>query len=119
MLSTDENAFICDMAETYHILDYKALPVDLLAVLASGLRDNSRIKMKIAGFNYIPPEIVLPQIADHLMVIRKILGNDKKKPKYMSDILFERTRKAEPPKRFNSGADFDKAWKRLAGENHG
>ena len=32
------------MAETYHILDYRALPATLLATLVAGLRENSRIR---------------------------------------------------------------------------
>ena len=120
MLSTDESLFICDMAETYHILDYKALPVNLLAVLASGLRENSRIKMKIAGITYIPPEVVLPQVADYLMLIAKSLGGSKKKLTFMTDIMYSKEDKKQKPARgFNSGADFDAAWKRLTGDNNG
>ena len=49
MLGTDEEALICDLAETYHVLNYKALPVKTVALFASGLRDSARIKMKISG----------------------------------------------------------------------
>ena len=49
MLATDEDALVCDLAETYGILDLEALPVQKLAVLSCGLRDNSRIKLKLAG----------------------------------------------------------------------
>lgn len=38
-----EEALICDLAETYHILDYKQLPLRTVAVLASGLRQDARI----------------------------------------------------------------------------
>lgn len=70
MVATDEDALVCDFAETYHIMDYKALPVRQRAVLASGLRDNSRIKMKMAGMTEIPVETVVPQIADSLNLLR-------------------------------------------------
>lgn len=112
MLSEDEDAFICDMAETYHILDYRALPVTLLATLASGLRENSRIKMKMAGANYIPPEVVIPQAVDYLMMIMKILNGDKKKSKYMTDLVFG-SKKKDPTVKFKSGEDFNKAWARM------
>lgn len=49
MRALDEDALICDFAETYHILDFKALPVRLQATLACGLRENSRIKMRMTG----------------------------------------------------------------------
>ncbi len=49
MASTDEDALICDFAETYHIYDYRSLPLGYAATLAIGLRENSRIKIKMTG----------------------------------------------------------------------
>ena len=49
MIAADRDALVCDLAETYGILDYKALPVGLLAALSSGLRENSRIRLRLAG----------------------------------------------------------------------
>lgn len=43
MILTDEDALICDLAETYNVLDYRALPVRTTAALASGLRADARI----------------------------------------------------------------------------
>lgn len=39
----------CDMAETYHALDWRALGLPLAATLAAGLRENSRTRMALAG----------------------------------------------------------------------
>ena len=66
MLNTDEEALICDMAETYHVFDYKALPVRMAALLASGLRDNSRIKMKISGQKASNETILTAMAVDRL-----------------------------------------------------
>ena len=41
MIATDEDALICDFAETYHIYDYRSLDVEYAATLAYGLRDDS------------------------------------------------------------------------------
>jgi hypothetical protein len=49
MLHNDEDALICDFAETYHVFDWTALPVHLCATLAAGLRENSRSKLALAG----------------------------------------------------------------------
>ena len=49
MINLDEDAIICDLAETYHILDYKGLPLKLVATLCNGLSEDSRIKRKIAN----------------------------------------------------------------------
>lgn len=48
LLALDEDALICDLAETYHILDYKSVPVKTLAVLAAGLNEDARSKRKAA-----------------------------------------------------------------------
>ena len=47
MMAVDRDAWICDLAETYRIFDYRALPVGLLATLSFGLREDSRIKQKM------------------------------------------------------------------------
>lgn len=47
MLATDEDAFICDMAETYGVLNWRALDVRLAGTLAAGLRPFARIWEKI------------------------------------------------------------------------
>lgn len=110
MLCVDEDAVICDLAETYHILDYKALPVKLLAVLCSGLRDDSRIKMRMADVTYIPPAIVLPQIADTLTLFRYAMSKDADKPKLMTEIMAGH-KKTE--KGYASAEDYNAARERI------
>jgi hypothetical protein len=66
MLSEDRDALICDMAETYHIYNMWALPVETVATLACGLREDSRIKLRLAGMEYIPPYMALIRIHDLL-----------------------------------------------------
>lgn len=70
MIAYDEEALICDFAETYHIYDYKELPVKQCAILAVGLRDDSRIKSKMGGINTTLNLIFLAEIIDaiHLLV---------------------------------------------------
>jgi len=48
MIHTDEDALICDLAETYHIFNYRELPPSLAATLSVGLKDDSRIKKEVA-----------------------------------------------------------------------
>ena len=47
MIAVDENALMCDLAETYGIYHYRQLPPTLVAVFCSGLRENSRIKNEV------------------------------------------------------------------------
>ena len=69
MLRTSEDALICDMAETYHVYNWRALPVQTAAVLAVGLRDDSRVKMMMAGSRHTAKELLLAGIADRLSVL--------------------------------------------------
>lgn len=89
MLTFDRNALICDLAETYGIYDYRALPVMTLAALASGLRPDSRIKMKMANIKETSSEVLLIQIFDLLQMMRYQWFATKKDPppKLLSDIL--------------------------------
>lgn len=66
MIKCDEDALICDFAETYHIYNYKSLPVTLVATLASGLRDDSRIKLKLNKQRVSNTDLLLSVIADRL-----------------------------------------------------
>lgn len=49
MMATDEDALICDFAETYHIYDYRQLKPSYAATLAAGLREDSRIRTILGG----------------------------------------------------------------------
>lgn len=49
MITEDEDALICDMAETYGVFDIYSLPLTTLATLACGLRADSRIMLKLRG----------------------------------------------------------------------
>lgn len=70
MIRTDRDALVCDLAETYHILDdLGLLPARKVAVLSVGLRDDSRIKMKMSGISVPHDIILLAQIVDRLNLI--------------------------------------------------
>ena len=112
MLSEDRDAVICDLAETYHILDYKAVPVQTLATLCAGLRDDSRIKMHLSGFNYVPDVFTNTHISDELTLIRYFLTGNRKEPKLYQDIMNGK-RKQNNTVGYSSPEEFEKARKRL------
>lgn len=64
MLALDRNAFICDMAETYQIYDYRRVPGRYLGILAAGLGVSSRIWKKRNGVRGSVTEVLLAQILD-------------------------------------------------------
>ncbi len=61
-----EELLICDLAETYGIYDFRSLPARTVATLACGLRENSRIKMKLSGEEATFEQMMLINIYDRL-----------------------------------------------------
>ena len=68
MIKLDEDALICDFAETYRIYDYRALPARLAATYAAGLRHDARIMEKISGTQVPIDTLLLASIADGIHV---------------------------------------------------
>ena len=94
MIATDEEAFICDMAETYQILDYKRVPGRLLGTLDSVLRDDSRIKMKMSGTLASTDTILLANIMDCVQLLLWAQTEDgqhgRNKPKSIAQRFYAR-----------------------------
>ena len=121
MIGLGEDLLICDFAETYHIYDYKQLPVVYAAILAVGLRDNSRIKMRIAEAKGTFEEKLLSMIYDTVNVIKYYHTQDaaegKNPPEMITPKLFDKNYKDKNEKKpedeymhFASGDDFKRAW---------
>ena len=121
MIMTDESAFICDMAETYHIFDYKALPIGLLCTLASGLRENSRIRCKMANLPISMDTFFYAGIYDKLSLLWWAQTEDahhqKNRPEAILPSLLGIVKEEEKQvETFTSGDDFMAAWKALGGK---
>lgn len=91
MISADEDALICDLAETYHIYDYRALPVSYVAALACGLGEDSRIKRIISGQKVSTQTMLLAAIADRLGLLCWMQSEDARdghnRPKSILDAM--------------------------------
>lgn len=116
MINTDEDALICDLAETYQICDYRSLPCKVVATFSCGLRNNSRIKMKLANMTVTPEEMLLASISDNTRMIAWLHTKDaetgRNRPKTLLSLLFEE----KTVTTFETGEEFDKEWKRLTQE---
>lgn len=114
MIKLDEDALICDLAETYQIYDYKQLPPMRIAVFSIGLRDNSRIKMKASGQTVSIDTLLLAGISDKLSTLVWFQTEDgqkgKNRPTSIIDLFTNnKTESNEDVIVFNSGEDFIKA----------
>lgn len=114
MIALDEDALLCDFAETYHIYDIYQLPVEYIATLAVGLRKNSRIKTKLDGLKVDLNYLLLAHIADNTAITAwlnsKNAAKGKDRPPSFVGVLLDDVDESKQVKQFNSGADFDRAW---------
>lgn len=89
MIRINEDALICDMMETYHITDYRSLPASLAGKLASGLRENSRIKMEMSGLSCGLDILLLSIIADRLTTLVWFKTKDGQKGADRPESIYE------------------------------
>lgn len=88
MLAADRDALACDLWETYQVRDMEALPMKDLVVLSCGLRDNSRMKMKMAGLQNNMDRLLIAGCFDLLMHIRcGLFGSGEAMPNSMYGTL--------------------------------
>lgn len=125
MLRADRDALVCDMAETYGIFDYKALPTQLVATLAAGLGDDSRSKMKLYGRKATRTETLLAAAVDRLSRIAWLLSfvcpHQGEPPKsVLSAILGEvKQKKTMDVQVYPSAEAFEAEWRRRTEAGHG
>ena len=125
MLRLDRDAVICDLAETYGIFNYQALPVRLLATLVVGLREESRIMRKISRQRIPRGDILLAAVVDRLSTIAWMLSDDGtngvNRPKSVLDALMG-VQPQMPPSdvvAYDTPEDYEEEWFRRTGVRHG
>lgn len=69
MINVGEAELICDLAETYHIYDYRSLPIKTVGIFAYGLGEDSRIKTKLRGGERVSISQMLAIACDRLSFI--------------------------------------------------
>lgn len=130
MIGAGEDELFCDFVETYGILDPRALGAKRMAVLACGLRDDSRIKQKLAGTRIGTDTQLMASAVDFLALLawRICCKPGTERPASVLETL-ERggsggTSEPEGPGiiGFDTGEDFEAARSRIlkqAEERHG
>ncbi len=124
MISVDEDALVCDLAETYQIYDYKQLPASMVAVFSCGLRETSRIKMKLSGQKIPLDTLLLAGISDNLRLLLWTKTKDGQKNVNRPESILHKLSENNPREKeeiiFDSGEDFEKMRQQLLGNTiHG
>ena len=111
MINLDEESLICDLAETYQIYDYKRLPLQLVSVFSCGLRENSRIKMKLSQQTASIDTMLLAGITDKLSILLWTQTKDGQKGKNRPISILEKVlnlpKKRKEEVAFASGEEFE------------
>ena len=117
MVNVDKDCLICDLAETYGIYDFEKLSLSKVAILSCGLRDNSRIKMKLVGTDIPTETLLLASAVDQLNFISWSKTEDAQhgngRPKSIVGML------TNPPEKeyeaFSSAEEFERIRRELIG----
>lgn len=121
IIATDKDALVCDLAETYHVLDYRSLPARLVATLTAGLSDDSRVKKKLSGAQCSVETMLLALIADKLSYLVWFQTDDARKNRNRPDSIFlslvgtQGQKSDSDVMTFETGNDFENAWKKITG----
>lgn len=120
MLRLDQDALVCDLAETYGILDWRSLPVSTLATLASGLRDSARIMMRLSGSRLDLHTMMEASSLDALRLLWWAQTKDgqagRNAPKSVLQSILGEQGSSSELEIYNTGDDFHAAWNRLTKE---
>ncbi|MHC5375760.1 DUF5361 domain-containing protein [Enterococcus sp. LJL120] len=111
MMRLDKDALLCDLAETYQIYDYRQLPLNTVAVFSCGLRDSSRIKMKLNDQKVSLDTLILASIRDTTALLlwskTKDAQKNINKPTPIVPNLLREKQRNDKVISFRSGEDFD------------
>lgn len=116
MLAEDRDALACDLWETYQVRDMEALPIKTLAVLSCGLRENSRIRLKMAGLMVDFDSLMIAGCFDMLHEIKYALVGGTR-PKSMYKVLMGIEEKEENSEilSFDSSEEWEAERRRMLG----
>ena len=120
MTAVDEDALICDFAETYHIYNYRGLPLRYAAVLSCGLSEDSRIKRKLTGAKLTTQLMMQAAMVDALNILVWFKTKDAQKgrnrPKSIVELL---TGESEKIDSFATVEEFERARSEIIGVTYG
>lgn len=116
IIANGEDDFVCDMAETYGILNYKELSPMLVATLCCGLPDESRTKKRISKQKYSLTEMLMFLLIDGVNILIWQRSKDGSKGRNKPESLYQKMlgidKKAKDElEAFTSVDDFEKWYK--------
>ena len=116
MIEASETDLICDLAETYGITDYRALPLKTAAALSAGLRDESRSKMRASGMKIPTATALIAAAVDRLALLVWMQSEDgakrRNRPESILARLTKEQNKDDKVEAYNTPEEFETALKK-------
>ena len=116
------NELICDFAEYYHIYDMRAFNIRYIAILAVGLREESRTKIKMNNMKLGMQSLMLAKIADNTSFLAWAKTEDGMKNVNRPPMILEALMKAddqEAAQGFDTVEDFQAEYERRIRSRNG
>lgn len=117
MISQNEDALICDLAEVYHVYDFRGLPLNTAAALAAGLDADSRIWRHLTGKKLKTNTWLLALCADRLGLIWWAKTKDgqrgRNRPESILAALTKEKQKEPENESFASGEEYEQRRREL------
>lgn len=114
------DALVCDLAQTYHIYDYRALPARYVAILACGLGERSRTMRILSGNPYTFEQIMMASILDAVRMLVWMQSEDgahgSNRPQ---SVVSQLLRDEDDIEGFSSAEDFEAAKDDIIGGGEG
>jgi len=119
MIDLDEDALICDLAETYVFYDYGQLPAQRVAVFAFGLKEDSRIKMALSNQKVPFETLLMASTLDRLSTLVWFKTKDGQKGANRPTMIAQKLigeEKERDEMVFSSGEEFEAYRQRILAE---
>lgn len=116
------NELICDFAEYYHIYDMRAFNIRYIAILAVGLRDESRTKIKMNNMKLGMQSLMLAKIADNTSFLVWAKTEDGMNNVNRPPMILQALMKADDPEAaqgFDTVEDFQAEYERRIRSRNG
>jgi hypothetical protein len=106
--SKARDELVCDFQETYHLNLHQQTDAYFVATLALGLRQDSRVMMKLAGMTYTLDTELRALQADMLRWLCWTKTKDGQKNRKRPKPILARARKADNLETYSTSEEFDR-----------
>lgn len=107
MLNVSEDDLICDLAETYHIFNWRELPPSLVATLSIGLSNDSRIKRRMANQVVTFNDLLMALLIDGINLLVWQNTKDGAKNRNRPESLYKKFTENKPKEELEKFSDIE------------